>query len=208
MTQEIINLDYNYINLFPLTLHQLQIEGFENKKQELIEFAYNLRHTTNVNIQNTNKGGWQSKVYKVNGDNFIESLLLNTFNSIPAFNNNIKLDICYWVNINPTGSFNTKHNHPNSDLAGVLWIKIPKNSGDIVFVSPKDFESFIEIFSYKDEFKKLTNNYHIYNFSPKEGSILIFPSHLQHRVDENKSNEDRISISFNIKIKHNHFNWD
>tara|TARA_B100001287_G_scaffold100452_1_gene84492 strand:- start:46 stop:672 length:627 start_codon:yes stop_codon:yes gene_type:complete len=208
MTQEIINLDYNYINLFPLTLHQLQIECFENKKQELIEFAYNLRHTTNVNIQNTNKGGWQSKVYKVNGDNFIESLLLNTFNSIPAFNNNIALDICYWVNINPTGSFNTKHNHPNSDLAGVLWIKIPKNSGDIVFVSPKDFESFIEIFSYKDEFKKLTNNYHIYNFSPKEGSILIFPSHLQHRVDENKSNEDRISISFNIKIKHNHFNWD
>ena len=208
MTQENINLDYNFINLFPLTLHQLQIESFENKKQELIEFAYDLKHTTNVNTQNTNKGGWQSKVYKVNGDNFLESLLLNTFNSIPAFNNNIKLDSCYWVNINPTGSFNTKHNHPNSDLAGVLWIKIPKNSGDIVFVSPKDFESFIEIFSYKDEFKKLTNNYHIYNFSPKEGSILIFPSHLQHRVDENKSNEDRISISFNIKIKHNHFNWD
>ena len=54
MTQEIINLDYNFINLFPLTLHNLQIDKFENKKQELIEFAYNLRESTNYNIQNSN----------------------------------------------------------------------------------------------------------------------------------------------------------
>ena len=30
-----------------------------------------------------------------------------------------------------------------------------------------------------------------------EGRMMIFPSHLEHEVTQNKSNEDRISISFN-----------
>ena len=28
--------------------------------------------------------------------------------------------------------------------------------------------------------------------------MILFPSHLAHRVNENKSDEDRISIAFNI----------
>ena len=39
-----------------------------------------------------------------------------------------------------------------------------------------------------------------YNFYPKEGTMLIFPSVLQHEVTENKSSEDRISYSFNISL--------
>jgi len=30
--------------------------------------------------------------------------------------------------------------------------------------------------------------------------MLIFPAHLNHHVKENKSNEDRISVSFNIRL--------
>ena len=30
--------------------------------------------------------------------------------------------------------------------------------------------------------------------------MMIFPSHLEHEVTQNKSNEDRISISFNIQL--------
>jgi hypothetical protein len=30
--------------------------------------------------------------------------------------------------------------------------------------------------------------------------MLLFPSSLMHKVSENKSNEDRISIAFNLKI--------
>ena len=41
-----------------------------------------------------------------------------------------------------------------------------------------------------------------YYFVPKEGTILIFPSSLEHEVKENKSNEDRISFSFNVQLIH------
>ena len=35
---------------------------------------------------------------------------------------------------------------------------------------------------------------------PEEGVVLLFPSHLLHRVELNESNEDRISISFNLSF--------
>ena len=38
----------------------------------------------------------------------------------------------------------------------------------------------------------------------REGDLLLFPAYLPHKVNENKSDEDRIVISFNVNI--NHFN--
>ena len=35
---------------------------------------------------------------------------------------------------------------------------------------------------------------------PKEGSMLVFPSYLEHMVKPNESDEDRISVSFNLDI--------
>ena len=37
-------------------------------------------------------------------------------------------------------------------------------------------------------------------FPPVEGTGLIFPSNLTHRVSENNTQEDRISISWNMSI--------
>ena len=57
-----------------------------------------------------------------------------------------------------------------------------------------------EIKSYSDDFKRDTNYYHNYSFIPNEGLLVLFPSHLQHDVEVNKSDEDRISVSFNLKL--------
>ena len=35
---------------------------------------------------------------------------------------------------------------------------------------------------------------------PEEGKLLIFPAYLQHSVEENLSDDDRIVISFNVDI--------
>ena len=81
-----------------------------------------------------------------------------------------------------------------------MWIKCPEDCGVIVFDPPTAFQSHNEIKSYTDDFKNENNIYHSYYFNPTEGRILIFPSHLDHQVKENKSNEDRISLSFNIRL--------
>jgi uncharacterized protein (TIGR02466 family) len=38
------------------------------------------------------------------------------------------------------------------------------------------------------------------SFNPSAGKMIIFPSHLYHYVESNKSDEDRISIAFNLNI--------
>ena len=60
---------------------------------------------------------------------------------------------------------------------------------------------FKEIESYTQDFKDKNRYDHSYWLPPIEGRMLIFPSHLEHDVRENLSNEDRISVSFNIKLE-------
>ena len=113
----------------------------------------------------------------------------------------VKLLLHGWININKPGDYNVMHSHPTNDLSGVIWLNAPKDSGRIVFVSPFNFNSYKEMSSYTDDFKKSFNIDESYYFNPIAGRILVFPSHLQHEVLENKSNEDRISVSFNIRLR-------
>ena len=39
------------------------------------------------------------------------------------------LTFLIWANINTKNSFNTRHNHPGCDLAGVYYVKVPE--GDV-----------------------------------------------------------------------------
>ena len=69
----------------------------------------------------------------------------------------------------------------------------------------------------RGKFKALTPNIITRNFFPKsngitelnavtakinveEGDLLIFPAYLPHSVEENKSDDDRVIISFNIDV--------
>ena len=70
----------------------------------------------------------------------------------------------------------------------------------ISFDNPNGHQTHTEINSYNQEFKDQFFVHHAYWLPPIEGRMIIFPSHLQHGVNENNSNEDRISISFNVTL--------
>ena len=208
-TRKIINLNYDIEKLFTVPIHRLEIDNFKSTRDLLIKYAYDLKNLGREGRNASNRGGWQSDPFEIKDCNdVLQDLLVNVISNIPSFRENIDVRCDGWVNINPPEALNVTHNHPNCDIAGVLWIKIPKNSGNFTFVSPYDFLSYVEMFSYKKEFKKELNYYHNYKFTPQEGSLLLFPSHLQHRVSPNKSNEDRISVSFNIKLLNVMFDKD
>ena len=196
-----MDLNYNSINLFPTIIHQFDVNGFDEIQNQLIDYAYDLKKKEPEGVLISNYGGWQSNCFYVeNEDDMLHHFIINCLAGFPVIDESFNIKIDAWININKPGDYNIKHNHPASDLAGVLWLKCPKDCGNIVFENPTSFQSYNENNSYIDDFKNQNNLYHSYYFNPTEGRILVFPAHLNHRVQENKSNEDRISVSFNIRL--------
>ena len=191
-------LNYSVRNIFPIPIHQIEINQFNDIKFKLIDYVYNLQKQDPVGVNVSNRGGWQSPSLNFSKDiDLLCDFLLECLSELPFLKpTTFKVDA--WININKKGDHNIKHIHPTSNLSGVLWIKCPEKCGEIVFISPYEFVGFKELELYTDNFKKENNAYLSYYFDPMEGGMILFPSHLAHRVNENKSDEDRISIAFNI----------
>ena len=196
-----MDLNYNTVNIFPSVIHQFDVNGFDEIQDELIDCAYKMREKDPVGHTISNRLGWQSSCFSIDTeDDILKKFLTNCLAEFPPIKKSVRLFVSAWVNINPPEAFNMKHNHPTSDLSGVLWIKSQKNCGNIVFDSPRSFATHQEIECYNEDFKQNNNYFHSFHFNPVAGRLLVFPSHLDHHVDFNKSQEDRISVSFNIRL--------
>jgi uncharacterized protein (TIGR02466 family) len=196
-----VDLNYKTKLIFPVLLHQFDVNGFSEIKDELIDYAYDLKEKDPEGNLLSNRGGWQSKDFSIqNEDDVLQNFLTNCLAEFPSIKKSVKFFVSAWININPPDAFNMKHVHPTCDLSGVLWIKAPKDCGNIVFSAPNSFAISREIDSYNEDYKKDTCYYHSYHCYPTEGRMIVFPSHLEHYVDFNKSDEDRISVSFNIRL--------
>ena len=101
-----------------------------------------------------------------------------------------------WANINPPGGYNKPHIHPNSLFSGVYYVKTPPNSGRLICNDPRP-----GIQTCMPNRKKGQPPKHLWrevNLQPQENRAIMFNSWLWHTVEPNKSNEDRISVSFNF----------
>ena len=197
-------MDSNYrtIPLFPINVHVLEIDKFDDYKDQIIKDIYYEKNNDPEGRKLSNVGGWQSDSVGIEQckSRFIQKIMIESLTGFQPMSNKTYMKVEGWTNVNKSGDYNRLHDHPVSELSGVLWIKTPPNSGNLRFVDPQLFSRYKELDSYTEEFKELTNSFMTYNFYPKEGTMLIFPSVLQHEVTENKSSEDRISYSFNIKL--------
>ncbi len=197
-----MKINYSNENLFPVIMHCFDCEGFNKIKNVLINQAYDLMKSEPEGLSISNRGGWHSKPFIVNDDsNLIHAYLLQCLTRFDKFNSSSEIMIDAWFNINKRGDYNVYHNHPSSDLSGVLWIKSSENCGNLKFQSPYNFISYNELQSYTDDFKEETNFYSNFTYEPIEGRMLVFPSHLMHTVEPNESSEDRISVSFNVYFR-------
>ena len=100
-----------------------------------------------------------------------------------------------WVNINPTGGYNRVHNHPRCKVSGVFYIKSTNtsDSGNITFIRN---DSYALSTICNDQSSSYSTP--IVTFTPRENHLILFPAHIDHFVEQNQTDEDRISISFNI----------
>ena len=90
-----------------------------------------------------------------------------------------------WFNINYKHCYNVSHTHPGCVFAGVLWVKCPENSGELIFRHP-------------EEHNIAPIQHSNYNIEPEDGGMYLFPGSLYHYVSMNYSDEPRFSIAFNL----------
>ena len=188
--------------IFPTVIHEISVKNFKSIKKELIDFVYDQHQRDSVGVDFSNVGGWQSQQVYGTYNNILLDTVTTTLMSY--FKKNV-LDMSkemrvnnLWININKKGDHNIPHNHPGCHIAGVFWIRSPPGCGNLEMQSPHHFTSAAEIERYTEEFQEKSGAYPFYMFPPTEGTILLFPASLIHRVDVCQSNEDRISAAFNL----------
>ena len=104
----------------------------------------------------------------------------------------------FWFNVAEPGAYQEYHQHASSHFSLCYYLNVPKNSGNIVF---KSFESMFDMcpLPIPDQYVN-TNSYKTVSYTPSAGSLLIFRSNVLHMVEQNLSNENRISISMNFNL--------
>ena len=192
------------ISLFPCNIHEIKVRNFKIVRDDILKYIYQERKKT-PGVVKSNVGGWQSPSLYSTFDNILISTVKKEvedyFSIHRVFREGVRIEFLnMWININKKTNHNATHIHPGAHLAGVWWIKVPENSGKLYINSPHWFNQYYEMSSYSDEFRKGTNSHPDFYMNPYDGGMIIFPASLYHTVRENKSDKDRISVSFNINL--------
>jgi len=117
------------------------------------------------------------------------------------------LDICdnlepeieeCWSNLHTPGAFTSQHSHSLMPMVGSFYLDAPTDSGNIVFVNPMEYSLTHIPYNGSIEDKTATA-VHV-----STGDLCMFPGWVRHKTEDNKSTNNRIVISYNIKYKGNY----
>jgi len=195
----------NILKLFPQPVFKYQIDNYQKINEGLVKYVYELNKKDNVGVKKSNINGWHSKPFdfkeKENIPNkfyaHINNYIKDVFSKFGWEYNETKV-ICtsMWAIINKKGNFNIEHTHPNNYLSAAYYVKAPDNCGNFKATNPNILNRHVR--AKAEKANELNSN--SASIKVNEGDLLIFPAYLPHSVEENKSDEDRVIISFNIDI--------
>ena len=188
---------------FPTPVWALQLENYKKINEEMYDYIKKHQSSDQVGINKSNIKGWHSRDFDLSENepqNFIFFISKHIEQLMTDMNWDTKKQIAkinnMWAIINTGGSANLRHQHGNSTISGAYYVRAPKNSGDIIFYDPRP----APVYSHPNATTPNPLNAQVNGISPKEGALVLFPSYLDHSVNENLSKDERIVISFNIRI--------
>jgi len=178
------------VNLFPIPVGKYAIDHTLTKKQ--LDVILNLP-------QRNNQGNTTSENYNVLNHRTLKSLSDKILDQtkkyflevyVPKFEVDVRITQS-WINYTKPGQFHHKHKHPNSFVSGIYYIQTDKEVDRVHFFN-----------HIHRDIKVPASSFNVWNseswwLESVPGELLLFPSNLEHMVESTKSNETRISLSFN-----------
>lgn len=180
----------NIYNVFPTAVGKFSLgRDFTEKELKYIKELETRPNQGNVTSKDNNL--FDRKELK-DLAKFCQESVASYLKEIYAPKNDVTLRFTQsWANYTNPGQFHHKHEHPNSFVSGVLYINADPTVDRIYF--------------YRNGYQQIklpTENFNLYNsdswwFEVGTTDLMIFPSSLTHMVETTKSDQTRISISFN-----------
>lgn len=180
-----------------------EINNSENINTELKNYIYKEKEKNPEGARKSNVNGWHSDEFDLKNENlknFISEISKNIGSAIKDMDWDLETQIVkitsMWSIINNKDAFNEKHHHGNSALSAAYYVKAKQNAGNIVFYDPRQ----ANVFHHPTSKEVNSVNAQVQSVTPKAGTLVLFPSYLEHKVNPNLSNDERIVISFNVSL--------
>lgn len=162
---------------------------YEYQKQNPIEGNYNVNgYTSFFNCVDVLKEISVDKdfiEFLNNSVNYIHKSL-----SIPG-----ELEIATsWFSINKKNSYHESHHHLPNVWSCVYYLETNENDANITFHHP-GLESHWP-YKFVNEFNPV--NVAEYTLKPIKGNLIVFPSYLKHKVEQQLEDRDRITLAINF----------
>ena len=181
--------------LFPTPFWQTQVQGVDNAS--IKEYCYHLmKNTEGVVI--SNRGGFHSQELL----NPKPDALIFLIDQIHAYINGYCSQITgindlavgnLWVNINPTHTYNRRHDHQNSVLSAVYYVDAEgPNIGNFIVERDDNMEFFA------GKYKGSPICQPAVPITPLTNFLFVLPAWTYHSVEANLEKHDRISIAINF----------
>lgn len=102
-----------------------------------------------------------------------------------------------WATVLGRGAAHKAHTHPNNFLSGVYYLRTSAGADTINFHDPRSQAAII-----RPPVLELTAaNTDQVVVRVTDGTMLMFPAWLAHSVDASQSDEERVSVSFNVMFE-------
>lgn len=176
--------------MFPTILRIIKMRNWEEKKMKLINLFESNQHQFERHSGDLLLSDYQSRE---NYDEMAKSVEYILSDEMSFLRNDI--DGCedlhmkfVWFQHYIKGSYHMMHNHGSLGYSGICFIKFNPDEHELpVFVSSHNDYMFDYLVDYIP--KNVT-----------EGTTLIFPSAINHYIPPNKSSEERLILSFNLRL--------
>ena len=197
------------VQLFSTAVFNTKLPKYGILNQKLSKYIYSLKDKDTKGQKFSNVGGWHSSFF-----NQQDKIVIDFKSAINPIIEKVTKELRWelekhyiqweniWSIVNPKYSYNNLHHHGTSHLSCAYYVKLPKeNGGDFFFKDPRTSADIVKpAVTSTLPFIDTHSRGGYLHMNTEEGSLLMFPGWLEHGVTQNLSNEDRIVISFNLKL--------
>ena len=196
MREEKTGLNVETLNIFPTTIWTFDLSHLAEYFESWIAVIDEQKLADKKGHGRSSRNGWSGPKTLFEHEQF-EALFMECEKAFTAallstgMPNEFGFALEAWANVHEKGGYNKLHIHGDSLLTGVFYLATPKGSGAISFIDPRPGSYFSSNFGrHKSSKKEL-------QLEPAQGSLILFPSWLQHSVEPHMADASRYSIAVN-----------